>query len=283
MGHCARGELDRSGRGHGTASLLVEAIVAALAALGFTASLRTGKTIAPSQWRIPYIASRRSDPFDYWFVVGVLGAVTGYFAIDVAIHDATALVEPALGAVVTAGTLAAVPKSAWRAIGEFFIGPPVKPVMKAKTPHASGRQASVAVRGWARAELQRIIVDFSSRYDVPESAIELDARTDGVSTLIVPGEITPETLCFLVNYLNYPNGFDLTGRSIGVSARTALPRGFGPPDLVGKRALIYVPSDDAEYDQVYVQCADKSYQVRLADFRWQVTVDARMPTTITGL
>ena len=71
--------------------MLGEAIVAALLVLGVVASLRTGKTIASGEWRIPYIASRRKNKFDFWFTVVMLGCGAGYCAINVAIHDAGAL------------------------------------------------------------------------------------------------------------------------------------------------------------------------------------------------
>ena len=250
-------------------------------ALGLIVSLRTGKTLGFGEWRMPYIAHRRKDRFDFWFMVFILGAGAGYIAIDVAIHDAAALLAPTIGAIAVVGGLEVFPKSAWQAIAEFFAGPPAKPTANTKARHTSGHPASVAVRGWARDELQRIIADFSTSYDLPDSSIEPETRTDGVSTLTVSGEVAPETLCFLVNYLNYPNGFDLSHRSIGVLARATLPRGFGRPDLVGKAALIYVPSADAECDQVYVHCAQKTYKVPLTNFVWQIAADARTPATIS--
>jgi hypothetical protein len=263
--------------------MLVEAIIAGLLALAVVASLRAGKTVASGEWRIPYLASRSKNPFDFWFTVLLLGTVAGVLAIYVAINDAAALLAPTIGAVVVFGAFEAVPKSAWRAVGEFFTGPPAKPAVNAKAHRAVKRSASVAVRGWAPAELQRIVADFSASYELPDAAIELGDPAGEISTLAVSDEVSPETLCFLVNYLNYPKGFDLRRRSIGVLARTAMPAGFGKPDLVGKAALIYVPSDDAGYDQVYVHCAEQNYVVPFTNFRWRPTASARMPATISDL
>jgi hypothetical protein len=263
--------------------VLGEAIFAALLALGVVASLRTGKTVASGEGRMPYIASRRKNTFDFWLTVIILGAGAGFTAINVAIHDAAALLAPTIGAVVIVGAFEAVPKSAWRAVAEFFMGPPAKPAVKTKAHRASGRSATVAVRGWARGELQRIIADFSASYELPDTAIELGTSTGDVSTLAVSDEVAPETFCFLVNYLNYPTGFDLSHRPIGVLARTTFPPGVGRPDLVGKPAVIYVPSDDTEYDQVYVHCAQQNYVVSFTDFAWRPTAHARMPANISDL
>ncbi len=265
---------------HGTTSLLGEAIIAALLALGVFASLRTGKTFAFGEWRIPYLARRSKDPFDFWSMVILLGVGASYLAIRVAIHDAAALVAPTIGAGALAWGVAVVPKFGWEGIAEIFIGPPAKPAVKTEARHT---RASVAVRGWDHDELQRIIADFSTKYDLPKSSIELETQIDGVSTVTVSDEVAPETVCFLVNYFNYPNGYDLSHRSIGVLARATLPHGFGTPALIGKAALIYVPSADAEYDQVYVQCAEKYYIVPLTNFHWQVTADPRRPATISDL
>src|SRR5580704_10642940 len=98
------GSLETSARGeNGTASMLGAAIIGAVLAVGVIASLRTGKTIAFDNWRMPYVVSRRKEPGDFWFMVILLGVTAGVFATIVAIHDITALLWPTLTTVAVAG------------------------------------------------------------------------------------------------------------------------------------------------------------------------------------
>jgi hypothetical protein len=267
----------------GAAVLRGLAIAAAGLVLWIIAALRTGKTFVLGWGQTPRIASRRKDPGDFWFMLIVLGLMAGAFTIQVAIHDPAALLAPAIGSAIVVAGVALVPKPIWRAIGHFFRGPtPVEPPTISRKRKSN---AAVVARGWSREDLKQIIADFSGLYDLPDGWVEIERRADDVSTLAFADAVTPETLCFLVNYLTYPNGFDLSQRSTGVVARVQLTHDFGAPndDLVGKEALVYVPSNDTEHDQVYVHSDAQTYIVPLADFVWRVTGDARLPAAISGL
>jgi hypothetical protein len=115
---------------------------------------------------------------------------------------------------------------------------------------------SVVVHGWTGAELERILGDFRLSYGLPE-ALEwkVTAGSDGRFAITFPSDIEPRFLFFLVNYIQYPKGFALSNRTIGMLSRATLTPAFGFADstLVRKRAVIYVPSNDSEYDLVYAK------------------------------
>jgi len=265
--------------------MLLGAIFAAALAVGVIASLWTGSTILLQQWRMPQIVRRRKNPGDFWFMVILLGLVAGFFAIETAIRDLAALLWPTLATAALGAGAALFPKPASRDSERVRRPQPARPVAKAKAGLEHKHQASVAVRGWSEEELQRILDDFSDSYELSDGWVELEPRADGISTLTFPIEIAPQTLCFLVNYLNYPKGLDLAERSIGVVAHATLSQAFNPPDatLVGKTARIYVPSNDTDYDVVCVHCETKVYVVSFANFVWRPIADTREPATVSGL
>ena len=150
-------------------------------------------------------------------------------------------------------------------------------------------QIAVSVRGWGDAEIGQIVSDFLRLYHVPAvsaSAVQITARADGVSVLKFPSDIEPKLLYFLVNYIQYPKNFDLKHRSIGVLCHVVLTQGFGISEqgLVGKRAQIYVPAGDTDYDLVYAKIeTGEVYKISFADLIWRRVEGARIPETVGGL
>lgn len=146
----------------------------------------------------------------------------------------------------------------------------------------------LSVRGWSKDELDRIIADFSNMYrDRAMPPLVVTQQPGSICAITFPQDISPSLLFYLVNYIQYPNGFDLKQRNIGAVAHTSLTSAFGIPNasLIGKRAAIYVPTNDKSYDLVYakVQSSEATYEISFTDFVWQPVPDARMPGTIKGL
>ena len=148
-------------------------------------------------------------------------------------------------------------------------------------------QTSVTVRGWKRPELEKILTDFRQAYEMPApSDWTIATRSDNVFAISFPNDIPPKLLYFLVNYLQYPKDFDLAHRLIGVLGRTSLTEACGIPDkkLIGMRAEIYVPANDADYDRVYLRTDDAEiYEIPFTDLVWKLAREARRPRTIEGL
>ena len=146
---------------------------------------------------------------------------------------------------------------------------------------------TVAVRGWNRVELDRILKDFRRLYNLPENSEWIIAKKGDYNFVIAfPNDIQPKLLYFLVNYIKYPKKLDLTGRSIGVLASVVLTGAFGAPDpaLISKPAVIYVPANDTDYDMVYVRIeSDQAFKIPFTTLIWEPVSDARMPNEVSGL
>lgn len=130
------------------------------------------------------------------------------------------------------------------------------------------------------------MTDFSGQYDLSRAAIVVEAGPANVLTVTFPNDIEPKLLFFLVNYIQYPNGFDLGRRTIGAMAHVILTPAFGVPDLelIGKRATMYVPADDTEYDLIYARTeSGDAYQISFTNLIWERVADARVPVAGRGL
>lgn len=146
---------------------------------------------------------------------------------------------------------------------------------------------SLVVRGWNRADLDRILSDFLQLYDLPKPfARNIFERPDGALAVTFPDDIRPEFLFYLVNYVKYPKNFDLTNRSIAVLCHVVLTPAFGAPDaaLVGQRAIIYVLAQDTDYDLVYARLeTGAAYKISFTNLIWESVADPRMPRDFGGL
>lgn len=147
-------------------------------------------------------------------------------------------------------------------------------------------QTTLGVCGWTRTGLQKFIGDFLPMYGIADSGVQIETKDEHSFEIRFPSDIQPKLLLFLVNYLQYPKGFDLTHRAIGVVAHVVLTRAFGAsdPKLIGKRAAIYVPANDNDYDVVYVKIeSGETYRVPFSDMDWASTDDPRVPAANAGL
>ena len=145
---------------------------------------------------------------------------------------------------------------------------------------------SVAVVGWKEDELNRILADFRGVYGLPPAAMVVTKHDDSLLHILFPDDIEPKYFFFLVNYIRYPKDFDLRNRTIGVLGRARLSRAFGIPDssLDGMMAKIYVPANDKEYDNVYVQLdSGKAFKVPFTRMIWESVDDPRVPNEIRNL
>ncbi|MDD4994251.1 MAG: hypothetical protein PHR83_18675 [Paludibacter sp.] len=70
-----------------------------------------------------------------------------------------------------------------------------------------------------------------------------------------PYDIEFEIYCYFVNYLYYPN--DITYKPIIKAWTTTKPSDMWmKDDIVNKKVMLYIPSDDKEYDNVYLTTSD---------------------------
>ena len=102
----------------------------------------------------------------------------------------------------------------------------------------------VVVQGWTESDLKRILAHFEKLYEGqlgPAYSVTLKKVAESIR-LSFPYDIPAEKFGFLVNYIHYPEGFDLKGRMIAASGTTTLSEAFAVPEesLVGQKALFYV-------------------------------------------
>ena len=148
----------------------------------------------------------------------------------------------------------------------------------AETKHDAEAKA-VIVSGWNNQELKQILSDFS---DVHDFEFQVCVADKGASRITFPHDIPVQQFSFLINYLQYPKNFDLKTRSILVFGKALVTSAFHPPnkDLIGQRAIFYIPANDQSYDLVYVRVGDETFENSFAARHWKKATDSRVPTGI---
>jgi hypothetical protein len=144
---------------------------------------------------------------------------------------------------------------------------------------------SVRATGWSEAELAMILAHFAEAYKLPPETFRTVAEPRGAFRIEATRSIELHRLLFLINYLRYPIGFDPTGRVAGATAEVTLSAATGAPGkLVGRKATIYVPANDTEFDLVYMRVEPATYfEVSFADMQWTEVDDAREPDEVSLL
>lgn len=145
----------------------------------------------------------------------------------------------------------------------------------------------IVVKGWNETELRRIVDDFVAQDTFgSQPRIEIRKRFEREFRLSFPDDISPFDCLALVNYLNYPIDFDLGGSSIAVIGKTTLTSEFQgiPQSLVGKKAVFYVPENDADYDVVFLRAeTGLTLKYSLSEQVWQPTNEARLSPEVRML
>jgi len=124
------------------------------------------------------------------------------------------------------------------------------------TPDLENDKA-ILIKGWNEDELGEILNDFVEQ-DLSAFVafrIEIQKRFESSFALTFPQDIHPDEFVSLINYLGYPLGFDLTGRSIVVAGQTTLNSDFDglPKSVEGEQASLYLPENNERNDLVYLQ------------------------------
>jgi len=145
----------------------------------------------------------------------------------------------------------------------------------------------VICQGWDEAELTKILADFARIYERRLPAAQpfhVEHRRDQFR-IHFPNDIEPTLLSFLVNYLQYPKDFDLPSHHILVVGIVTLTTAFPIPreDYVGKKARIYVPSNDQRYDEVYFAVGSEYFRQPFTNMAWKASADGRIPDGIEAL
>ena len=152
------------------------------------------------------------------------------------------------------------------------------------TPDPDNDKA-ILIQGWNEDELRKILDDFVEQ-DLSAFAafrIEVQKRFENSFALTFPEDIHPAEFVSLINYLAYPFDFDLAGRSIIVAAKTTLNSDFDglPTSFEEKKALLYLPDNDDDYQVVYLQIESGATLAKsFNEGAWRQVNDARLPGAV---
>ena len=155
----------------------------------------------------------------------------------------------------------------------------------APDPH---NDKAIMVSGWNEEELSKILDDFVAE-DLSVFAsfrIDIQKRIENSFALTFPEDIHPAEFASLINYLAYPVNLDPAGRSIIVAGKTTLNSDFDslPKSFEGKKALLYLPDNDEDYDVVYLQTESGATLAKsFNEGVWRKVKDARLSSTIKSL
>src|SRR6266568_124867 len=146
----------------------------------------------------------------------------------------------------------------------------------------------IVVKGWNEDELQRILDDFieADTSGVASYKFDVEKRDEDLYSLTFPQDLHAAVFGFLVNYLAYPSKFGLAGRSIIVAGKTTLDLDFQgiPESLAEKKAIIYVPENDRDYDVIYLLVeTGATFANAFSEGVWREVKDARLSSEVKML
>lgn len=155
------------------------------------------------------------------------------------------------------------------------------------TPNPDNDKA-ILIQGWSEDELRQILNNFVEGDLSAFTAfqIEIKQHSENSFALTFPEDLHPAEFLSLINYLAYPPNVDSDGRSIIVAGKTTLNSDFDsiPKSLEGKKALLYPPANDGDYDVVCLQT--ESGETLARSFRegiWRRVKDARLSSAVESL
>lgn len=142
----------------------------------------------------------------------------------------------------------------------------------------------LVVSGWNAEEMRKVVSDFTRLYgDQLPPNFDFEIATSGDAQRVTfPHDMPPWMFLYLVNYTHYPKAPDLAGHEIHVAGITTLSPDFELPaqDLYGKRAVFYVPADDADYDNVYARVGAQAWKISFKGTHWEAADDPRWPAAL---
>jgi hypothetical protein len=145
----------------------------------------------------------------------------------------------------------------------------------------------VLARGWSSEEFLKILIDFQKLYNLrSEIAVKIDSLKDGTLRITFPQDVPDQLFPYLINYAQYPKGFEPEAGSILVVGKAIVSEkfeGISDPKLAGREAAIYVPSDDRKFDVLYIKIGDETFENSFARRKWEKVTDPRLPSGIATL
>jgi hypothetical protein len=115
--------------------------------------------------------------------------------------------------------------------------------------------------------IKKVVIDFCKIYN--DKSLEIRLRlieyADHKSFVVFPYDITFEKLCFLHNYLMYPNNLKVDFEVISwINRRKTID--FNAGQLLFEKCMLYLSEIDSEYDNVYIVTENnRNFKIDFAD------------------
>jgi hypothetical protein len=115
----------------------------------------------------------------------------------------------------------------------------------------------IFVKGISHADLKRVLTGFCNMYNKEsfQAQPRLTKLTEGEFAITFPYDIDFEIFCYFINYIEYPMELtwspDLTAWTTTKSSDTWIME-----KSANKKAMLFIPTDDTEHDNVYMTTQD---------------------------
>jgi hypothetical protein len=109
-------------------------------------------------------------------------------------------------------------------------------------------------------DVKKVIQDFCNIYNQEKvKALPLlTVLSNNKFAVTFPYDIDFITFCFIVNYLNYPTDILNYKPTINAWTTTKQQDEWMTNEIVNKKIMLFIPSDDKDYDNVYLTSSDNS-------------------------
>ncbi|HTE40800.1 MAG TPA: hypothetical protein VK629_08215 [Steroidobacteraceae bacterium] len=167
-------------------------------------------------------------------------------------------------------------------VANILLSLTMQPVAAVENVPDRRNDKALFVHGLSTQELDIVLSAFAATYKDELRNFRYLIRAEGpVQHAVFPNDLEPRLFSFLVNYAQYPQGLNLTQRSVISVGTATVTAAFGAPaEVVGRKAVLYVPTDDGDFDLVYVAVGEKTFRQSFTNMRWKRETDRRMAQTV---
>lgn len=120
-----------------------------------------------------------------------------------------------------------------------------------ENPDPEENDKLVLISAISETEIKKILTDFCASYNQEKVQAHLRLTKIKADEFVIsfPQNIDFEIYCYLINYLNYPAGFNKTFKPFGYTT-TKLSDHWITEETANKYVMLYVSDHDTEYDNV---------------------------------
>lgn len=120
-----------------------------------------------------------------------------------------------------------------------------------ENPDPEENDKLVLISAISETEIKKILTDFCASYNQEKVQAHLRLTKIKADEFVIsfPQNIDFEIYCYLINYLNYPAGFNKTFKPLGYTT-TKLSDNWITEETADKQVMLFISDHDTEYDNV---------------------------------